>query len=749
MALEPKDIRELYTDFLNEWKEDREEGATDIKYLAGDPWNPKDRREREDAGRPCISLDELNQYINQYNNSLRQNKRSIQVVPKGSGARDADATNRENVIRGIEYQSQAQEAYITAGESAASRGMGYALLRTEYKDVNSEEEEAQDWMLDQKIVIQRVSNPDTILISPYFQRADASDIEEGFILRKIKKSEFADKFPDAEKKSFENEDMTLAPQWVGQKWLQIAEFWKVYYKRKKLLLVDVKGTLTPVWEEDLEAVTGIAKVDKKVVKRERVVEIPNVKQQLTNGVELLGEANEWAGSRIPIISCFGKEIWINEGGDTKRRFMSMVRLARDPQMLFAYLCTLEAEEAGLTPKTALMGYKGQFESSREQWEVINKQPFAFVELDIVSDVQNAGQTLPPPVRIPFIPNFQAYEVAKESVRRSIQAAMGLIPMPTSAQKDKEKSGVALERIENQENVGSFHFADNYDRFIQNMGWQVNELIKPIIDTQRDLMIAKADGTFGTLQATGNTSHPLDDNDQYEVRDLNEDHLHTGVGEFDVTISTGPSYQSQREQASQFVDHLISNWQALGLPPEVANRILALGVKLKGIGPIGDAIQDLLAPPDPNNLPPQAQAIVAQLNANIQQLTQENAALHEDRAGRVIEQQTKTFIAQLKEQGEMMRAQLQADLKAYIANVQTKAQDASERRTLFIETQQENQHKMQDHSHDIAMQKDQQAHESEIADKQAQAAQASQAMDQAHQSATQATEIANRPPVSTE
>src|SRR5260370_32718783 len=112
-APDPKEIRECFADYENEWHDIREEAKVDVKYIAGDPWTKEDRAAREDAGRPCISLDELNQYINQYNNSLRQNKRAIQVTPKGSGANDDDASHRENVIRGIENDSNAQEAYIT------------------------------------------------------------------------------------------------------------------------------------------------------------------------------------------------------------------------------------------------------------------------------------------------------------------------------------------------------------------------------------------------------------------------------------------------------------------------------------------------------------------------------------------------------------------------------------------------------------------------------------------------------------
>jgi hypothetical protein len=662
----PKDIRDSFSEYENEWKEIREEAAMDMKYVAGDPWTPADRAMRDDAGRPCISFDEINQYLNQYNNNLRQNKRGIQVIPKGNGANDKDATRRENLIRGIENDSNAQEAYVTMAENAASRSYGYLLLRTEYKQDCGEDTEPSESLFDQKIVIQRVANPDTILLNPGFEKADASDVEDGFVVKRIRKSDFGRKYPNAEKTSFTDADMKEAKNWIGDKDLQIAEYWKRSTKSKRLVLLRTKQggqeQLTPVWADKLEG----RKPSGAEVARERMVDIKTVKQFVTNGIEIL-EENAWTGSRIPIISCFGKELWFDEGDGPKRHLVSLTRLARDPQMALAYMVTQQMEEAGMTPKTPYIGYEGQFEKSRQQWEVINKQPFAFIEVDRILDA--TGESLIPlPTRLPFTPNFQAYEIAKDSIRRSIQSAMGNTPLPTAAQRDSEKSGVALERIAQQESIGSFHLTDNFDRALQNLGWQINEQIAFIYDTQSELPIEKADGTYDTLHTVGNTSHPMQDG-AYDVQSIPQDdngdpqeHLHTGMGDFDVTISTGPSYQSQREQASEFVDHLIENWQQLGIPAPLAQKILALGVKLKDIGPIGDAIQELLDPPDQNNLPPAAQAAISQLQAQLQQLQQENAALHMERAGKVLEMQNKIQIEQMKGQHLVVGKTIDQDTK---------------------------------------------------------------------------------------
>ena len=734
-SVEPTYIRQAYTDFTSEWRDVRDEGATDMRFVNGDAWTPADRAMREDAGRPCISPDELNQYLNQYNNSLRQSKRAIQLIPKGDGANDKDARRRSDMVRGIENDSNAQDAYITAAENAAQRSYGFALIRAEYED---------DRSFDQKVVIKRVGNPDSVLLSPHYETANACDVDEAFYLKRITQKSFKEKYPKAEKVSFSGDDMRLAPGWIGEKDLQIAEFWKIHKTHQTLLLVhDADGGPTLIWESELKGRPRtrdgkgrlVAARDTVKVLRERRVEVPEVIQTITNGIENL-EENPWAGSRIPIISCFGKELWMDEGSGPKRHLLSMIRLARDPQMLFAYLATQECEEAGMTPKTPFLGYAGQFEKNREAWEVVNKQPFAFLEVDIVLD-SPTGSPLPLPARPQFQPNFQSYEVAKESARRSIQAAMGISPLPTTAQRNNEKSGIALEKIQTAESIGSFHFADNFTNgFLHNMGWQVNELISKLYDTEREVPIEKADGTYEVMSVVGSTSRELDDEGNYDTSDLPDDHLHTGKGNFDVTIATGPSYQSEREEQAEFGDTLIQSWQALGIPPQVANKILAILIRMRNIGSFGDEIASLLSPPDPNNLPPEAQAVVLNLQAQLQQALAENQQLHLDRAGRVLEQNTKLQIEQMKGQHslaaksvdyvtKMSEADKDRETKLAVAEITTKAQNIQERLAAFEDLMKQ----FHDQAHDFAAQMQEQQHQQQMAQMNAQQQQATAAQQQ--------------------
>src|SRR3977135_1873628 len=111
----------------------------------------------------------------------------------------------------------------------------------------------------------------------------------------------------------------------------------------------------------------------------------------------------------------------------------MVRFARDPQIWYDYLATQEAEQAKKVPKIPFVGAVGQFQTDKDAWATCTDIPRAYLQYDIVIDGAT-GTILPPPEFAQYSPNFQEFEVAKDSAGRSIQAAMGISALPTAAQR---------------------------------------------------------------------------------------------------------------------------------------------------------------------------------------------------------------------------------------------------------------------------------------------------------------------------
>jgi hypothetical protein len=250
--------------------------------------------------------------------------------------------------------------------------------------------------------------------------------------------------------------------------------------------------------------------------------------------------------------------------------------------------------------------------------------------------------------------------------------MGISPLPTAAQRDNEKSGVALERIDNQESVGSYHFVAGYDRAVTRGGRILESWIPVVYDTERDVALRQKDESNRLVKL--NTPEPyLNDKGETEHFPIEEDSEH------DVAVSSGPSFQSQYDAVSDFLDHLIEQLPKLPIAPPQAQKLLSLAIQMKQLGPKGDQMAEIISPP---NSAAQAQAQqqaamvqqqLAEAQVVIQKLTAEVQQLNLERQAKVIETAGKKDIEQMKIEAQVL-----------VAEISTKAQQMSERIDLFMD-----------------------------------------------------------------
>lgn len=679
-----REIREDYTYARDFWRENYQEAKTDLQFVGGDPWDTQTRRQREDNDRPVLSPDELSQYLNATINNLRQSPRSIKVTPAGEDAEDKNAEQRSAIIKGIEYKSNAQSAYTNAFECAINCGFGFFRVTT--KKIS------KDGDVEPRIKI--IENPLSVLMDPNAKEADYSDQKRCFVLDVIRQTDFERRYPKAQKRSFSPQDAGIAAGWLEGQNIMIAEYWRI-----------------DGYDEDGEGGT--------------------VTQYVTNGFEILSET-DWPGSRIPIVPVLGKKMYIPQGDQMRRMYYSMVRLARPCQKMLAYIASQEAEEYGMAPRAPIMGYTGQFETDEDAWDNLNKVPRSRIQVDPVVD-QATNQLLPLPTRLPFTPNYAAYEAGYERWRRSLQAAMGITPLPTAAQRENEKSGVALSRIETQQAIGSFHFTDNFDRSLENAGRQINELITEVMDTERQVAVRNPDETHSLMKVVpGGISAPAMGADG-EPSDAQDEVFDPQAGAFDVTISTGPSYQSQREEASATADLLLQESANLPIAPPQKASLISLSIKMKNLGPLGDEMAKIIDPQgDGEPVPPQAQQMIAQLQQQLQQSTQAAQQLAVEKQGKAWETQGKLQQIQAQSQADMALEDKKLQTQIAVAEINTKAQILSERQAALNDLEAQ----LHQQAHELGLQKDAQTQAQQMQEQQAQSQSAQSAQDAAQQQQTQ-------------
>ena len=224
---------------------------------------------------------------------------------------------------------------------------------------------------------------------------------------------------------------------------------------------------------------------------------------------------------------------------------------------------------------------------------------------------------------------------------------------------------------------------------------------------------------GQAAAQGMAGGPTDAQD--EVFDPSK-------GQFDVTISTGPSYQSQREEATHFADIIIAELEQLPIAPMQKSSLLSLAIKLKNLGPLGDEMAKIIDPQgDQTPLPPQVQAAVSHMQQNMQAMQGELSKLTMERQAKVLEHHGKMEEIAAKSQADMALEDKKLLTAVTVAEINTKAQNAADREAdrRALESQ------FHDQAHDVAMAA--QGHQ------QAQEMQAQQADTQSQQSAQDAAQ----------
>jgi hypothetical protein len=638
------EIRENFDYQYDQWADIREEGRKDMCCVAGDPWDPADRKERKGAGRLILSMDEVNQYCNQLINDVRQNKRAVKVLPKGSGSNDQTAEMRGGMIRQIEYKSKAQAAYRTAFEGVVQRSYGAWKYKTQY---------VSDSSFEQEIVICRMPNPDVIYMDWDAKEADFSDGDHAFEIDTVGLREFQRRWPGAKVQSFTTDHMHDFPKWVkSEKRVQVACYWKLRKTTDRLFqFADGTSKLLSELKEELGPVKvkgNYLQFESRAINftDERKTEERQVKQYFTNGIEILpseeGQTEyDWAGKYIPIVFITGKELYVDEGGGPKRKLMSLVRLAREPYMAYCYLWTAQVEMAQQMPKATLMGYEGQFDTSTD-YKNLHKMPTGYAEFKATtaeSRQANPQAILPPPQRPQYAFDVQSVEVMKESCKRAIQSACGITGLLNGANDHKDaRSGVALKTMDQQESQGNFHFIDNFDQGMELGGRIMDDLLEPVYDSPREvgMRTLKGDHSVGKINQT-----------QLDVLTGKPQKVgfHTDQGDHDVTITTGPSFASEREEAQDFGEQLTKTGD-----PELTRALLPAIIKLRNLGPVGEElakIAEQLSPLNPakqGQIPPQVQMQMQKMTALIQQLTMEKKA-------KLIEIQGKMQLEQQKQAGK--------------------------------------------------------------------------------------------------
>jgi hypothetical protein len=507
----------------------------------GNQWSAEDKSARSDEGRPCLEINRIPQFIRQVSNQSRANRSQIQYAPRGGGATVELAATLQGLARGIEVESDADTAYDTATDGQLIAGIGFVRLRAKW---------ANGTTFEQVCAIERIRNPLAVYWDPSTQDANFADMRFLHIIAVVGKDEYKARWGDASPYASLVEFVktnSQASDWMPEGKVVIAEYFYVEVEQKSLVQL-ADGAV--VWKDELEKYlqsVQMAGMPSPPVQRERPVETRVVRWCLHNAVDIL-EGNEdktagraLPGTRIPIFPLIGTERDLD--GDID--YLGMVRDSIDPQKMYNFWASSIAETVGLTPKSPWLAEASQVSQYLDDWKEANRKALSVLVYDGKSV---DGNLIPPPQRNIAEPPIQGMVMGLKEADQDLKAVMGLFEA-SLGERGPQQSGKAISAVQQQGLVANSNFLDNLQRMKRAIGRSLLEWMPAVYDAARIVHLVDPSGKKKRVMVHSGPEFKPNEKppDVSGVFDLS-------TGEYDVSISTGPSFATERaEQEARLLE----------------------------------------------------------------------------------------------------------------------------------------------------------------------------------------------------
>jgi hypothetical protein len=604
--------RKRFKRSLDRESENRKAANEDLEFLAGKQWPDDIKQQRANDKRPCLTINELPTLVHQVSNDIRQNRPAIAISPTGDAADKEGAKAFAGMIRDIQRKSEADIAHDTAVTSAVNIGFGYWRIDTEYESSKS---------FNQIIRVRRIRNPFRVYADPERQEPDGSDMGWCFETDLITRDEYKDKYPKADQLGWTEKGIGDDMQpWIQKDYVRVAEYWTLEHEMKRLVQLSTGHVgFYDDLDDSIKADVESGRVD---ILNEREAEVQKVVFRRITGLEVL-ETKEWPGRWIPIVEVVGEELDVN--GKVIRS--GIIRNAKDAQRMINYWNSAKTEFIALAPKSPWVMAEGQKEGHEQEWDNAHRANYPVLEYNPVASPE--GQPLPPPQRQPMAGVPAGIVEAEQSAQQHLLSTTGVRYNASAADKIYDESGKALHEIRRNTDIGSFHFTDNFCRSLRHEGRIIVDLIPKVYDVKRVVTILREDETEDQVTLDPEMGKPTMRN-QKAQQPYGRFIFDPSVGEYGVTVTTGPSYATKRIEASEQLMRFAS---AL---PQQASLIAHLILKYsdwpgaeEGYRILSRALPPNLQAPDMKDLPPQAAAMIQSLVGQVRQMTVEKVQMLKD------------------------------------------------------------------------------------------------------------------------
>lgn len=579
--------KELFEHAFEAERDFRVEMLEDLKFsYAIEQWKEEDKKARESEGRPALTIDRIGDTVRKVLGSMRQNNPSIKVRPSEGGDEDT-AQIINDLIREIEYASRGRSVYTTAANFQVRAGYGVIGIR-------GVETSGDVWTQDLRL--RRFPNPFAVYFDPEAIEQDKSDGEFAFVSEWFSEHKFRRKFPKAKWPGGSNasEYGQRNELWYSDKKARvILAYRKMPVERVVHLLSDTRTVYEDELSKDdllqLEQGTLISE-RKRTVKSHEVIRFIFSEHDIIEGIDV------WPSCFIPLVPVYGEEVNI-EG---KVMYRGITRTAKDPQRLYNFARTTNAELLMDQPRAPYLAGVSQLpQELRAYWDESNQGKKPYLPYDDRANPNPPQRQPPPTLSSGFV---QEAQIASDDLQR----ATGIFD-PSLGARSNEVSGVAIAARQQGSDTGTFVFPDNLAIALEQVGRILVDLIPKFYDTERVIRLRGEDDTEREVRINqptiGEGGAPSIKND-------------LGRGKYDVRVTTGPSYATQRLEAR---DAMLGFVQAIPGAAQYVGDLIAQNMDWPGSDEFAKRLKALVPPGvlDDEDIDPQIQQLTQQLQQAMQ------------------------------------------------------------------------------------------------------------------------------------
>ncbi len=507
-------------------------GVEDLQFLVGDQWDSNVKDKRILQRKPVLTINRLPAFVAQVVGARIQNETTINVVPDTDGTKQV-AEVRKGLIRSIQKLSRAENAYDNALIGAVSAGIGNFTVDIDYEN---------DDVWDQSIRLNPVMDHFSVVWDRNMQDKTGADATRAFQIMSMPDKTFRELYPWATPADILSDRMPaelLHSNWYDKNDVRIVSYWRMRERRRTIALMQSGSTvdITDVEDPNVLANVVIGGDGEPMV---RQVMRKYAQLYICSGADVLEGPYDLPISRIPIFRVPGWEIRI---GNAVHRW-GIIRHMKDPQRLHNYWRSAIAEKIMQAPKNTWVASDAAVQGREAQWRNSHRSDDSLLVYN--SEAGAAPQRMPPiPVEESLISQAEMTTQDLKDVSNIHEANLG---MPSN-----EVSGAAINARVRVSDTGTAIYQDNLGKAIEEAGRVINELIPLVYDTPRIVRVI-GDDSQEMMQA---------------INGLGQDAIDISAGRYTVSVVTGPSYATKRQETAQSMEALAQAMpQVLGVAADL-------------------------------------------------------------------------------------------------------------------------------------------------------------------------------------